>query len=57
MSQARQTKEKAMTKRSSHRSTTTPAIETLEPRLLLSDTAGTQTLELFSVSPALFVEN
>ena len=34
-----------------------PFLEPLEPRLLLDADAGQQALELFSVSPALFVEN
>ena len=34
-----------------------PFLEPLEPRLLLHADAGQQALELFSVSPALFVEN
>ena len=34
-----------------------PALETLGPRLLLDAAAHEQAHELFSVSPALFVEN
>jgi len=40
-----------------HAITTHPSFEALEPRLLLSGIAQEQAMELFELSPALFIEN